>query len=191
MSAVAAVARRIQEIELPGYGEDEVLFMAETMERLRPTHVFEWGTNRGSSARIFYEAAQILDLGSEIHTAELPAELAHRDRDHPGEQIGLYIQDVPVLRHLGDGLEISLGLYGGLRPERALFYLDGCHDYGEVLTELRSLCSSAPRAVLLLHDTRHLPSVATALARFRPERFYEIENLASQAGMTALWPRPA
>lgn len=187
--SLTAVTRRIQELAIPGYGEDEVLFMAETMARLWPTHVFEWGTNRGSSARIFHEARVLIGIDCEIHTVELPLELAHLDRDHPGQASGLFIEDIPVSQYLGDGLEVSLRLYAEAEPERALFYLDGCHRYKQVLVELRTLSTAVPEAVLLLHDTGHLPEVARALADFRPERHYEQEHLASQAGMTSLWPR--
>ncbi len=187
------VALRIASLEIPGYGSDEVRFLARALSRAWPSAVFEWGTNRGSSARIFYEASVILDLRCEVFTVELPLELAYLDRDHPGEQSGLHLRGTPVWRSFGDGADVSLRCYRRLRPERALFYVDGDHRREQVERELSAVAAAAPSTPLVLHDSRHLPEVADAISYFlelRPRR-YEREDLASDAGMTALWPRPA
>lgn len=183
-----ALTDRIKQIELPGYGADEVMFMAHWLERAQPTHVFEWGTNRGSSARIFWEAQSVLGLEYEIHTIELPLAEAFRDRDHPGVAVGFYVQDLAVHLHEGDGLRVSLELVEKLNPERPFFFVDGYHSYDQVWLELHAL--SALEAPILLHDSRHLTGVRDAIANFLERRAdFEREDLESAAGMTALWPR--
>lgn len=186
-----SVLSRVRAIDLPAYGDEEVIFAAKVMERLRPTHVFEWGTNVGASARLFYETAQDLGFHCEVHTVELPIELAYLDRDHPGEnRYGLWIQGLPIHGHLGDGLIESLRLYKETKPERALFFVDGCHEYKHVLNEFRSIAKAAPSAVILAHDTRHLAGPAKAVKTFLKDapRRYLREVCKSDAGMTALWP---
>jgi hypothetical protein len=183
------VLAQVRELDLPAYGDDEVLFMAKTMRDLRPGVVFEWGTNVGASARIFREAASVLGFSCEVHTFELPAELAALDRDHPGERLGLHSGGVPgIWHHFGDGLYSALLLHARIRPSRALFYLDGCHKAGVVLHELESIASAAPEAVILVHDTVELTGMAITLFRARSETIYTCETLESQAGMARLWP---
>ncbi len=190
---VRRVVAEIQEIELPGYGADEVTFLARCVIRARPTHVFEWGTNRGSSARIFYEIGNTLGnpLPFEVHSTELRIEEAFRDRDHPGEGVGLFVRDLPVVLHEGDGLLTTLDLVDDIHPAMPFFFLDGYHSYDQVRLELRSLAPFA--APIVLHDSAHLTGVTAAIERFLdgdelgPR--YEREDLPSQAGMTALWPQ--
>jgi hypothetical protein len=183
-------AARIRELEIPGYGDDEVGFLLYCVGRANPTHVFEWGTNRGSSARIFYEAGVARGIPLVVHSTELRLEEAFRDRDHPGEAVGLFVRDLPVVLHEGDGLLTTLDLVDELRPERPLFFLDGYHSYDQVRLELRSLAPFA--APIVLHDSVHLTGVRDAIETFARVdelgKFYEREDLASQAGMTALWP---
>ena len=37
---------------------NELILMSAALCRIRPTYVFEWGTNVGKSARIFYETSK-------------------------------------------------------------------------------------------------------------------------------------
>ncbi len=188
MTETEHVVAKIQEIELPGYGADEVGFLARCVLLAHPTHVFEWGTNRGSSARVFYECREILGIPYEIHSTELRVEEAYRDRDHPGESVGLFVRDLPVVLHEGDGLMTTLDLIAELSPARPLFFLDGYHSYDQVRLELRSLAPFA--APIVLHDSVHITGVLDAIASFLATgASFEREDLASEAGMTALWPR--
>lgn len=188
-----SVLARVRHLGLPGYGDDEVLFMASAMERHLPTHVFEWGTNVGASARIFYETSLMLGFDCEIHTIELPLEEAWRDRDHPGElRYAELLKDIPVHLHLGDGLNIALDLYATLGPRRSLFFLDGCHDTEVVLEELMLIAyrvETISDAVMLVHDTAWRGSGA-AVEHFLSitGECYRREEAGSEAGMTALWP---
>ncbi len=183
------VLRRVRKLGLPAYGDDEVLFMASAMSRHRPTHVFEWGTNVGASARLFHEAAGVLGFACEVHTTELPDELAHLDRDHPGHRYGQWIDGLPIVAHRGDGLAESLHARDRIRPERSLFFLDGCHDYLVVLDELETVSAADPDAVILVHDTawRESGAAVDAFLLANGGR-YEREDVASTAGMVALWP---
>lgn len=196
------ILQRVRDLEVPAYGDDEVTFMASVLERARPQFIFEWGTNVGASARIFYETIRRLGIECVIHTVELPDERAHEDRDHPGLRIGQclgeptsfadgvehYLGGV-VVQHRGDGLVIGWLLYNEFNPSRGLFYLDGDHSYAAVLNELQVISIAFPRSVILMHDTRHLESVERALADFELAHRYELERLESEAGMVALWPR--
>lgn len=197
---VAAFVQRIEHLGVPGYGADEVAFLASILLRSRPTHVFEWGTNRGSSARIFAEACgpieeQRLGLHYAVHTVELPIEEASRSPEHPGSDLGIHLAGIagtsPIRFHQGDGLETTLRLADELAPERTLVFVDGDHSFATVDRELRSLATALPEALIVLHDTRHLDSVARAINEFAWTPLggrYRREDLASQAGMTALWP---
>jgi hypothetical protein len=40
------------------YPLDELIMMVGSVCRFNPTHIFEWGTHIGKSARIFYETIQ-------------------------------------------------------------------------------------------------------------------------------------
>jgi hypothetical protein len=60
---------------------DELLLMTGAVCRCRPRHVFEWGTNIGTSARIFYETARRFRLETEIHSIDLPDDADHVE--HP------------------------------------------------------------------------------------------------------------
>jgi len=181
---------------LPAYGDDEVLFMATLMNVRKPRYVFEWGTNVGASARIFYEAAVLLEIPCEVHTIELPMELSHLDVDHPGERIGIYLPDddghktVKMCSWWGDGVTMAMELHDSVRPEPTLFYVDGDHRFESVMRELRLIRHKAPTTPILMHDTIHLPDVAKAIETFSREYpgLYRYEQLESQAGMMALWP---
>lgn len=185
-----SVLAYVRSIGLPAYGDDEVKFITGAMERHRPTHVFDWGTNVGASARLFYEAARIHGFPCEVHTVELPLEQAHLDRDHPGEhRYGQWLTP-EIHGHRGDGLTCSLWLHGILKPERSLFFLDGCHEQAAVRRELDGIYQQAPEAVILGHDTRSLTGPAWAFNEFTLDHHGEYlqEVCLSDSGVTALWP---
>ena len=48
------------------YPLNELMFMGAAMCRVRPTHLIEWGTNIGKSARIFAETNDEFGLGVEL-----------------------------------------------------------------------------------------------------------------------------
>lgn len=187
---MSALLQRVRGFGLPAYGNDEVRFVEEILTKLRPTHVFDWGTNVGASARLFYEGSLQMGYPCEVHTVELPLELAHLDRDHPGEtRYGAWIEGLPVYGHRGDGVTESIRLHHELKPKRALFFIDGNHEYENVLKELLAIEEAAPQAVMLLHDTHQLVGPLRAIRAFKPmERGYSEEVCLSDSGMIALWP---
>ena len=54
------------------YPDAELGLMIDTVFEFWPEQIFEWGTHRGESARIFLEASLAAGVGAEIHTTELP-----------------------------------------------------------------------------------------------------------------------
>ncbi len=188
--SVQDVLARVRFLDLPAYGDGEVLFMASALERFKPTHVFDWGTNVGASARIFYEASHVLGYPCEIHSIELPLEEAWRDRDHPGkDRYAELLQGVPVYLHRGDGLAVSIRLCVELEPAFPLFFLDGCHDHDVVLEELSVISNEEPRAVMLIHDTNKLTGSAVREFLWHSAGYTPEEEI-TDSGMMALWPLP-
>jgi hypothetical protein len=50
----------------------ELMLLSGTVCRFRPSHIFEWGTHIGKSARAFYEITSHYGIPSEIHSVDLP-----------------------------------------------------------------------------------------------------------------------
>jgi hypothetical protein len=120
--------------------------------RFAPTHIFEWGTHIGTSARVFYETSEFYGLGIDVHSIDLPDDVDHVE--HPGHQRGLLVRDTPVQLHQGDGLDTSLTLLDEIGVSaQALFFVDGDHSYESVRRELEGILASVKRPVVLLHDT--------------------------------------
>lgn len=183
--------QRVRQLGIPGYGDDEVRFFAETLEKFRPNYIFEWGTNVGASARIFYEiGTQFLTL--RITTIEHPDD---QTPDHPGHRYGLWCEGFePHIQMLkGDGVTVALEEFERLgKPERSLFFLDGDHSYTAVSRELILIGEAAPNAVILVHDTNHpVEETETAVEQWLDEHNYDADWLHSQAGMVRLWPAQA
>lgn len=182
-----SLLRRVRAFGLPGYGDREVQFFESILTRLRPTHVFEWGTNVGASARLFYEASLELGYPCEVHTTEIPDELSMLDRDHPGHRYGTWIKDTPIHAHRGYGLIESNRLWKELHPPQALFFLDGNHSYGVVRAELEGVSDLDPDAVIVVHDTiRYTGEAVTDFVRRYPS--YEREDCPYDSGLAVLWP---
>ena len=132
---------------------DELMLMVSTICRFSPTHIFEWGTHVGKSARIFHEANRKFGVGAEIHSIDLPDDVQHVE--HPGHKRGELVRHIKEVRlHQGDGvakfLEIYAGCGEGCRP---LIFLDGDHDYQTVKRELDTIFSKVKEPTVLLHDT--------------------------------------
>jgi len=135
------------------YPLHELMLMAGAVCRFQPTHVFEWGTNVGSSARVFFETGRQFRLPLEIHSIDLPPEIDHVEQ--PGSSRGRLVRNKPgVSLHLGDGLDTSLSICQTM-PEggRALFFVDGDHSYESVRRELAAILTEVMNPVVLLHDT--------------------------------------
>jgi len=131
----------------------ELALMVAAACRLKPTHIFDWGTHLGKSARIFYEISKGFGLPIEIHSTDLPEKILHKE--HPGENLGVFLKGIlEVKLHSGDGLTRSLEVARKLPPKsRFLFFLDGDHSFRSVRRELEAITKAFPRANILIHDT--------------------------------------
>lgn len=180
-------------LDLWPYCRAEVAFMVGAVDYFRPRVIFDWGTNIGSSARIFYEATKGVVAG--IHTIEVtdPSTL-----EHAGPNTGRHIAGLPVKQHFGDGATTATRLYWELRdrrrPSRPMFYLDGDHRAETVARELTTIDTAIEEdAVILIHDTLSEASGPhRAVKQFlNAPRFhkYGVEWLWEGQGMVLLWVR--
>jgi hypothetical protein len=137
------------------YPINEQCLMIAAVCVLRPTHIFEWGTNLGKSARIFYEVARRFGIETQIYSIDLPDDIEHVE--HPKEKRGVFVKSLKAVHLLlGDGLGTSLREYNAIKQQsecKPLFFIDGDHNYQSVKRELSGIISAAPEASILLHDT--------------------------------------
>ena len=149
------VIRRLMPIvDIHPFPVNEQMLMVSAVCRLKPTHIFEWGTNIGKSARIFYETCRAFGLDAGIHSFDLPDDVEHIE--HPKENRGLLVKDIKEVNlHLGDGLENALQIVSDCKKDnlRPLFFIDGDHSYESVKRELEGVIKSVSQANILLHDT--------------------------------------
>ena len=101
----------------------ELMLMTATVCRFEPSLIFEWGTNIGKSARIFYEISKHFHIRTAIHTCDLPDDVDHVE--HPHAQRGAMVRGLAgVSLHQGDGLTTSLSLWEAAgRPKRPSSFL--------------------------------------------------------------------
>ncbi len=132
---------------------DELMLMASTVCRFKPELIFEWGTNIGKSARIFYEITHTFKIDCEIHSIDLPDDVFHNE--HPQKNRGKMVKGIDAVKlHQADGLTKSLEIYREKNPKgNILFFVDGDHSYESVKKELEGILKNIPQAVVLLHDT--------------------------------------
>jgi cephalosporin hydroxylase len=148
------VAKLVPIVGVHPFPLDELLLLTAAVTRVQPTHIFEWGTHIGKSARIFFETIKFFNIGSEIHSIDLPDDVSHIE--HPGARRGVLVKGIKkVTLHMGDGLDTSLRLCDmadqtGFTP---LFFVDGDHSYESVKRELFGIMTRLPNAHILVHDT--------------------------------------
>ena len=108
------VRRLLPVVGIHPFPLDELLLMSAAVCRMRPRHIFEWGTHVGKSARIFYETSRWLGLDTTIHSIDLPDHVPHAE--HPGVQRGMMVRGLASVRlYQGDGLETApFGLDDGV-----------------------------------------------------------------------------
>ncbi|MFA7192128.1 MAG: class I SAM-dependent methyltransferase [Candidatus Paceibacterota bacterium] len=131
----------------------ELSLMSASVCYFKPTHIFEWGTHIGKSARIFYETAKYFNINTEIHSIDLPDESPHAE--HPGDSRGKLIRHIESIKlHQGDGVDTSLSIIKNINSEcKPLFFIDGDHSYESVKRELSTIIKNVPNATIILHDT--------------------------------------
>ncbi len=176
---------------------NELQLMVAAVCRIQPTHIFEWGTHIGKSARIFYETAKSFSIKSEIHSTDLPTDINHVE--HPKDERGSMVKGIKeVSLHTGDGLIKSMEIYNSLSVKnKVLFYLDGDHSYTSVYNELKSITDNIPEAHILLHDTFNQSSESgynigpykamQDILQTLPGRYSMISTLTGLPGMTFLY----
>ncbi len=132
---------------------DELMLMTSTVCRFKPELIFEWGTNIGKSARIFYEITHTFKINCEIHSIDLPDNVFHNE--HPQKNRGKMVKGIDAVKlHQADGLTKSLEIYLEKKPTgNVLFFVDGDHSYETVKKELETILKNIPQAIILLHDT--------------------------------------
>jgi hypothetical protein len=136
------------------YPIDELILMIGSVCRFQPTHIFEWGTHVGKSARIFYETINHFNIDAEIHSFDLPDEIYHQE--HPHEKRGMLVKGLnKVNLYQEDGLVKSFQIFDNsiIKNKKALFYVDGDHSYETVYKELETILNTLPHVAILLHDT--------------------------------------
>lgn len=130
---------------------NELLFMTAAVVRTKPDVIFEWGTNIGKSARIFWETINYFSMDCKIHSIDLPDDVSHPE--HPHKKRGYLVKNKNVDLHLGDGIDVSLRLLKDFGYKTPFFFIDGDHSYDSVKRELSIIMKEVPKANILLHDT--------------------------------------
>lgn len=170
-----------------GYSEGELNLIGDTLVKLQPSFVFDWGTYGGWSARIFYEASKLYGYECKVCTTDLPNNESNKSSEFPGELLGILIKDVQVHQYRGDGVTVSLGIFKQYSPEKVLFFVDGDHTSNNVFRELDLIFSAAPRAVILCHDIKYIPSFSEFVELHKSH--YTLDIVMSDAGLGRLWPK--
>ncbi len=176
---------------------NEQMLMVAAVCRLRPTHIFEWGTNIGKSARVFHETCIAFGIPAEIHSVDLPDDIEHGE--HPRSKRGMLVKNKKgVFLHQGDGLETSLRILSEkATAARPLFFIDGDHEYSSVKRELQGVLLETPGADILLHDTFYQSSgskynigpykAVVDVLKTVPDKFNVLTQNIGLPGMTLLW----
>lgn len=132
---------------------NELMLMSSAVCRFKPTLIFEWGTNIGKSARVFYETIKAFKINCEIHTIDLPDHVFHNE--HPHQSRGQLVRGLRnITLHQADGVTRSFEVFEKQKEKgNVLFFIDGDHSYETVKRELSSILERIPSAIILLHDT--------------------------------------
>ena len=154
--------RLVPTVGIRPYPLDELMLLAATVARFKPTYIVEWGTHIGKSARIFYETCEYFGIDSEIHSFDLPDEQEHIE--HPKNARGALVKHLlKVHLYQEDGLKKGIEIYrkSSITNKSILFYLDGDHAYESVYKELKTILEHIPNAYILLHDTFYQSVLST------------------------------
>ena len=135
------------------YPLSELSLMVAAVVYFRPTHIFEWGTNVGKSARIFFEICSRFRFDTQIHSIDLPDDVDHDE--HPRKKRGYYVKGIKAVKlHWGDGVTTAINLCKSFDTElKPFFFLDGDHEYESVRRELQIIHDNVSFPAILVHDT--------------------------------------
>ncbi|MBC7888533.1 MAG: hypothetical protein H7Z13_11690 [Ferruginibacter sp.] len=177
---------------------NELSLMVACVAWSNPTHIFEWGTHIGKSARIFHETCKFLKIDTEIHSIDLPDDIEHAE--HPHNARGKLVKGRKnVFLHQGDGVDTSINLYETMNKDiRPLFYLDGDHNYHTVFRELFSIIKTVRDPKIILHDTFYqteesgynigpASAIEDISLKFPDMKFKRIDTSTGLPGMTFLY----
>jgi len=147
------IKKLVPVVGIKPYPLTEQVLMVAAVCRFKPSHIFEWGTNVGISARIFYETLRYFQIESKIHSIDLPEDIDHIE--HPRKKRAILIKNIHEINlHQGDGLEVSMSIFKNLQScNNPLFFLDGDHSYQSVKRELEGILMYCDNPVILMHDT--------------------------------------
>ena len=147
------ISKLIPIVGVHPYPLSELSLMVAAVCYLRPSHIFEWGTGIGKSARIFFEIVKGFKLDTEIHSIDFPDNADHIE--HPRSKRGYYVKGVKHVKlYEGDGVSTAIYLCKSLKKEiNSFFFLDGDHQYGSIKRELRLIDESVLNTSILIHDT--------------------------------------
>ena len=172
---------------------NEQFLLTAIVCRFKPDMVFEWGTNIGKSARIFYEIRNHFKIPFQIHSIDLPDDIDHEE--HPHEKRGKYVRGLKyVALHQGDGLDTSLEIYRkNQNIFNPLFFLDGDHSYSSISRELNGITGQVKNPILVIHDTFNQSPEANynigpykAIEDFLLKSGEKFEKLATNTGLPGL-----
>lgn len=184
-------------VDIHPYPLNELMFMTASVCRLKPTHIYEWGTHVGKSARTFYEITKQFHIPCKIHSIDLPDNVQHGE--HPQQNRGMLVKNIKgVMLHQGDGLTVALNLYRKIKGiSTPLFFLDGDHEYNSVKRELTSIMKHVPNASILIHDTFYQSKnsdynigphrAIQEFLRARPNKYKVLSTNLGLPGMTLLY----
>lgn len=180
------------------YPITELNLMVAAVCRFKPQQIFEWGTNIGKSARIFYETGKYFNIPIQIHSIDLPDDVEHGE--HPHANRGYLVKGKGgVVLHQGDGLKTAIDIYNKNSNLRTLVFIDGDHSYESVYRELNGIIEAMPNACILLHDTFYQSDAANYnigpykaildTLNTRPNQYQQIPTITGLPGMTLLYRR--
>lgn len=131
----------------------ELELMVSAVVWSSPELIFDWGTHIGKSARVFTEVLRAIKSLAKIYSIDLPDNVNHVE--HPGSERGRLVRDCKeVVLIQGDGVSEALKIYEEKsRPRKALFFLDGDHEYRSVKRELDLISKRVKSPNILVHDT--------------------------------------
>jgi cephalosporin hydroxylase len=177
----------------------ELCLLSSSVCFFKPTHIFEWGTHIGKSARIFYETSKYFKIKTKIHSIDLPDNISHIE--HPGYKRGKLVRGLKdIILHQGDGLDTSLKIIEKIKTNdfKPLFYVDGDHSYESVKRELLGIIKNVPNAIILLHDSFYQskesnynigPHIAISEILENTKNYEKIEINTGLPGMTLLYKK--
>jgi hypothetical protein len=167
---------RIDELRLNGFPHDHVQLVCDTVVRLRPDIICEWGTNAGNSARLLYEASTLSPCP--VHSIE------NADQGTPP-----LLEGLDITLHHGNGLTITMALTHG--KERPLILIDDHHVYQDTYDNLVALRERRKHAVILIHDAgAGISEASTAVRNYLKHcGGYDMREAPSEHGLVRLWPQ--